>query len=170
MQLPAGIPISSEDLALLGISADLAVYYARAGWLVRLSRGVFLRTGEALKLYPSLRLLERRNTGLHVGGKTALDSYGVRHYVSQPEILHLYGWVAASLPEWFTQHFPSEYLRKRLFKERPDKLLHVSCFENRNDAPLVSAPERALLEVLSDVGVRQPLHGEMNSPCPGQAN
>jgi hypothetical protein len=86
-----------------------------------------------------------------------LDRYGVRHYVSQPEILHLYGWVAASLPEWFTQHFPSEYQRKRLFKERPDKLLHVSCFKNRNDAPLVSAPERALLEVLSDVGVRQPL-------------
>jgi Transcriptional regulator, AbiEi antitoxin, Type IV TA system len=35
---------------------------------------------------------------------------------------------------------------------------HGVCpFENRKNAPLVSAPERALLEVLSEVGVRQPL-------------
>lgn len=156
-QLPTGTPLISEDLARLGISADLAVYYVRAGWLVRLARGVFLRPSEAPKLYPSLRLLERKITGLHVGGKTALDWYGIRHYVSQQEVLHLYGWVAVSLPEWFTQYFPSEYHRKRLFKERPDTLLHVSRFEGRNDAPLVSAPERALLELLSDVGVRQPL-------------
>ncbi len=39
----------------------------------------------------------------------------------------------------------------------PDALLHVRPFENRKGGPLVSAPERALLEVLSEVGVRQPL-------------
>jgi hypothetical protein len=47
--------------------------------------------------------------------------------------------------------------RKRLFDEEPATLLHVRPFENRSGAPLVSAPERALLEVLSEVGVRQPL-------------
>ncbi|MFZ1622882.1 type IV toxin-antitoxin system AbiEi family antitoxin domain-containing protein [Dokdonella sp.] len=48
------------------------------------------------------------------------------------------------------------YHRKSLFDERPDALLHVGPFEQRNEAPQVSTPERALLELLSEVGVRQP--------------
>jgi hypothetical protein len=105
----------------------------------------------------SLVLLQRHLKGLHVGGKSALDWYGVRHYLSQQPVLHLYGWVAACLPDWFTQRFPAEYHRKRLFDERPDKPLHIGPFEKREGAPQVSAPERALLEMLSEVGVRQPL-------------
>jgi hypothetical protein len=101
-------------------------------------------------------LLQRRFQGLHVGGKSALDWHGVRHYLAQRPVLHLYGWKAARLPPWFTKRFPAEYHRKRLFEERPDALLHVQPFEKLKNAPLVSVPERALLEVLSEVGVRQP--------------
>lgn len=152
-----GVPLTSEDLAALGISADLAVHYVRAGWLVRLARGVFSRPNDAPALHPSLVVLQRRIEGLHVGGKSALDWYGVRHYVSQQPLLHLYGWEAARVPDWFAERFPCEYHRKRLFDERPTALLHVGPFEQRDGAPRVSSPERALLEVLSDVGVRQPL-------------
>jgi len=120
-------------------------------------RGVYCRPNDTLALYPSLILLQRKFDGLHVGGKSALDWYGVRHYVSQKPVLHLYGWVAARLPDWFTQRFPAEYHRKRLFDERPEALLHASSFEKRTGAPQASAPERALLELLSEVGVRQPL-------------
>jgi hypothetical protein len=81
----------------------------------------------------------------------------VRQYVSQQAVLHLYGWVSARLPEWFLRHFPSEYHRKRLFREKPDRMLGVGPFENREGAPLVSTPERSLLELLDEVGVRQPL-------------
>jgi hypothetical protein len=152
----SGSPLTSEDLAALGISADLAVHYVRAGWLVRLARGVFCRPNDTLMLHPSLVLLQRRVKGLHVGGTTALDWYGVRQYLNQQPVLHLYGWAAARLPDWFTRRFPAEYHRKRLFKERPRALLYVSPFE-RSGASLVPSPERALLEVLSEVGVRQPL-------------
>lgn len=145
----------AQDLAALGISADLAVHYVRSGWLLRLARGVYSRPGDEPALHPSLVLLERRFAGLHVGGKSALDWYGVRHYLSQRPVLQLYGWSAARLPPWFTQRFPAEYHRKRLFDEQPDTLLHVGPFEKRSGAPQVSAPERALLEVLSEVGVRQ---------------
>jgi hypothetical protein len=120
-------------------------------------RGVYCRPSDTLALYPSLVLLERNFHGLHVGGKSALDWHGVRQYVSQKPVLHLYGWVASRLPTWFTQRFPAEYHRKRMFDERPAALLHVGPFEKRSGAPQVSAPERALLELLSDVGVRQPL-------------
>src|SRR5882762_3639601 len=77
----SGAPLTSEDLASLGISADLAVHYVRAGWLVRLARGVFSRPNDRLALHPTLVLLQRSIEGLHVGGKSALDWYGVRQYV-----------------------------------------------------------------------------------------
>jgi len=156
-RLPPGTPLTSRDLAGLGISADLAVHYVRAGWLKRLTRGVFCRPNDTPALHPSLALLQRRLAGLHVGGKSALDWYGVRQYVAQQPVLQLYGWVTGQLPDWFTDFFPAEYHRKRLFDEQPGALLYVGPFENRNGAPLVSVPERALLELLSDVGVRQPL-------------
>jgi hypothetical protein len=155
--LAPGTPLTSADLAALGISADLAVHYVRAGWLQRLARGVYFRPNDPPALHPSLALLQRSFGGLHVGGKSALDWHGIRQYLSQRPVLHLYGWNAGRLPTWFTQRFPAEYHRKRLFTEEPGAALHVRSFENQEDGPLVSAPERALLEVLSEVGVRQPL-------------
>lgn len=141
----------------MGVSPDLAVHYARSGWLKRLARGVYCRPGEALALHPSLVVLQQQIPGLHVGGKTALEWFGVRQYVSQQPVVHLYGWETARLPEWFVEQFPSGYHRKRLFHETPAQMLTVHPFENRANAPQVSAPERALLELLSEVGVRQPL-------------
>jgi len=78
-------------------------------------------------------------------------------YVARQQVTQLYGWHAAKLPEWFTKQFPADYHRKRLFKEEPNAPLRAESFESQADAPRVSEPERALLEVLSDVGVRQPL-------------
>ncbi len=49
------------------------------------------------------------------------------------------------------------YQRKRLFNEKPERMPGVGRFENRDSAPLVSIPERALLQLLDEVGVRQPL-------------
>jgi Transcriptional regulator, AbiEi antitoxin, Type IV TA system/Transcriptional regulator, AbiEi antitoxin N-terminal domain len=155
-ELPSGAPLTSQALTALGISADLAVHYARAGWLTRLARGVYCRTGDTILLNPSLRLLERQVAGIHVGGKSALTWYGISHYVAQKSTLHLYGWAAMRLPRWFVERFPAEYHRKRLFDEQPDQLMSVAPFERQDEAPLVSAPERAFLELLSEVGVRQP--------------
>jgi hypothetical protein len=44
-----------------------------------------------------------------------------------------------------------------MFEEQSTKPLSVDHFEHRSGAPLVAAPERAILELLSEVGVRQPL-------------
>ena len=152
-----GGPVTSQDLRALGISADLAVHYVRAGWLTRLARGVFARPDAPLDLHLSLRLLERRVKGLHVGGKTALDWHGVRHHVAQQPQLQLYGWASGQLPAWFTEHFPGTYHQLRLFDESPHAPLRVSRLQRQPEGPLVSSPERAVLELLSNVGVRQPL-------------
>jgi hypothetical protein len=155
--LDPGSPATTEDLAALGVSADLAAHYASAGWLIRLGRGVYARPDRPLDLHPSLRLLERRLKGLHVGGTSALDWHGIRHSVPQRPELHLFGWVSGPLPAWFSGRFPSRYRRLRLFREKPHALLRVSRFRRRSDSPLVSDPERAILEVLAGVGVWQPL-------------
>ena len=152
-----GRPVTSAELASMGVSADLAVHYVRAAWLKRLARGVFARPDTPLELHPSLRLLEYRVKGLHVGGKSALDWHGVRHNVPHQSKLQLYGWAAVPLPTWFTERFQSSYHRLRLFDEKPEALLRVSRFQRKPDGPLLSDPERAVLELLSDVGVRQPL-------------
>lgn len=124
----------------------------------RLARGVFYQPNDTLALHPSLKLLERKIPGLHVGAKSALDWYGVRHYLTQQPLLHLYGIEAAHLPDWFVTRFPAEYRRKRLFTdETATSPVEVSPLEGREGAPMVSSPERVLLEVLSEVGVRQPL-------------
>ena len=156
-QTAAGTPLTSTDLAELGISADLAVHYVRAGWLTRLARGVFCRPNDPLALHPSLILLQRQIRALHVGGRSALDWHGMRQYLRSAPALDLYGWGTGRLPDWFTQRFPAQYHRKRLFDEQPDALLHVASFDQGRAAPAASSPERALLELLSEVGVRQPL-------------
>lgn len=53
--------------------------------------------------------------------------------------------------------FPAEYHHKRLFDEPSTDPLHARPFEKRSGAPWVSTPERTLMEMLSEVGVRQSL-------------
>lgn len=155
--LTSGAPIDTTDLATLDISTDLAAYYVREGWLARLAHGVYLKAGDTLALRPTLVFLQRRIVALHVGGKSALDWHGIRHYVMQQPVLQLYGWNATQLPTWFVERFPAQYRRKRLFDESPDRLLHAGPFEKQSTAPCVSSPERAFLEMLSEVGLRQSL-------------
>ena len=154
---PPGRPLTSKDLAELGISADLAVHYERAGWLTRLARGVYSRPGESLDRNACLLLLQQKIPGLHVGGLSALDWFGIRQYVAQQPQLQLYGLAPARLPDWFGSRFPAEYHQKRLFNESLGAMLQIAPLEQQMRAPMVSAPERAVLEMLGEVGGRQSL-------------
>jgi hypothetical protein len=151
------MPLTSARLSRAGISPDLAVHYARAGWLERLARGVYKRAGDRLDLNEVLRALEEYVPGLHVGGKSALDRHGIRHYVAARPVLTLFGWESWRVPAWLNERFPCRYHRKRLFRETPDAMLGVSRFGQDGHGPLVSEPERAFLELLSEVGVQQSL-------------
>ena len=157
-ELPAGSPLNSAALAAMGISADLAVHYARSGWLVRLARGVYCRPGEALSLHPSLLLLQRQIAGLHVGGKTALDWYGVRQYAAQQATLHLYGWDSARLPDWFVQHFTSRRITANgCSPKTPGTCLTSRPSKTGTGEPRPRRRNGRCSSCLSEVGVRQPL-------------
>ena len=158
--LPTGHPVTLAYLKDLGVSEDLAGYYARSGWLTRVAQGIYSRPGP-LDLYASLKVLELRIPGCHIGGRTALAWHGIQHFVRPESPLELFGWDSVRLPDWFCKAFPAVYRRKRLFIETPKSLVSVSGFGDAQTVgtsiPLASDPERALLEMLSEVGPRQSL-------------
>lgn len=154
--LPIGHPVTLAQLKDLGVSEDLAAYYARSGWLTRVAQGLYARPGP-LDLHASLKVLEVRLPGCHVGGRTALAWHGIQHFVRPESPLELFGWDSARLPDWFAQPFPAVYRRKRLFDEPPKLLMAVGRLGDSQTAPLTSDPERGLLEMLSEVGPRHSL-------------
>jgi hypothetical protein len=102
-----------------------------------------------------LKFLAERVPGLHVAGKTALAWRGVRHNLSPRERLNLWGDKSGKLPEWFTSRFPADYAARNLFSKNLPAGFGLQPLPETPDGPLVSVPERALLEMLSEVGMRQ---------------
>lgn len=153
--LPRGGPFDTERLSDLGISTALGHRYVKSGWLDKLGRGVFMFHGDSLTRDASLRFLGRKIPGLHVAAKTALASHGFRHNVSHEEPLVLWGDQSVTLPDWFKERFVARYSTSRLFDENLPKGYGISTLPGQPAGPRVSEPERALLEMLSEVGVHQ---------------
>jgi len=160
--LPRGAPVDTSALRKLGASSSLASHYVRSGWLARLGRGVFMFPGDNLDAAASVKFLSRHLHGLHVAGKTALAWRGVRHNVGPREPLVLWGAAPGHLPSWFTERFPSRYVSRRLFNSSLPADFGLQALPEAPDGPAVSVPERALLELLDDVGVNQGLEEARN--------
>lgn len=161
-QQPRGRPIGTKELRALGVSPGLAAHYVRSGWLTRLGRGVFMFPNDTLQREPSVAFLASHVPGMHVGGKTALAWRGVRHNVGPRERLSLWGDRSARLPSWFTQRFPATYVTRGLFDPKLPNGFAIGPLPEAPDGPPVSAPERALLELLSEVGAGQGIEEARN--------
>ena len=156
-ELPRGEPLSTATLAKHGLSAFRASDLAREGWLVHLARGVYMLPGDTLARDGVLAFLAGRMPGLHVGSKTALAWRGVRQNVAFRETINLWGSKPARLPAWFTQRFQARYQATQLFDDKLPPKRGLQPVPGGNSRVLVSVPERALLELLSDVGKEQSL-------------
>jgi hypothetical protein len=66
------------------------------------------------------------------------------------------------LPEWFTKRFPARYVNRHLFDSSLAANFGLQSLPETPSGPAVSVPERALLELLSDVGVGQGLEEARN--------
>lgn len=152
---PRGTPFDSQQLQKVGVSSALAHHYLKSDWLIRLGRGVFMFPKDTLNRDASLKFLSRGVKGFHVGSKTALAWRGIRHNLPAREPLSLWGEKRAFLPTWFTERFPSRYAAPNLFSHKLPKDLGLHPLPESPDGVLVSEPERALLEMLSEVGVHQ---------------
>ncbi len=162
--LPRGMPFDLAALERIGVSAQLAAHYAESSWLDRLGQGIYAFAGDTLTAHGAVKLLQTRVTGLHVGGKSALALQGVRHNLARQETLVLWGDARFTLPEWFTSRFPSRYVAAQLFGtlEAGQLAKSLTTPPGVSDGLRVSVPERAVLELLYDVGTHQGLEEARN--------
>jgi len=153
--IPRGTPFDSHQLRKVGVSPALAHHYLNSDWLARLGRGVFMFPKDTLRQEDSLMFLSRYVDGFHVGGKTALAWRGIRHNLPTREAISLWGQGRLVLPSWFTKRFPARYTARKLFSPKLPRGFGLHPLPETPDGVLVSEPERALLEMLSEVGVHQ---------------
>lgn len=157
--MPRGEPFDVAQLKALGISAVLAAKYVNSGWLVRLGQGVYAFAGDDWTAHGGVKLLQRHVPGLHVAGKSALALQGVRHNLARRETLVLWGDTRLKqVPGWFAQRYPARYVAATLFDWSQQEGQEA---RTRHTPPgvteglSVSVPERAVLELLHDVGTKQ---------------
>ena len=157
--MPRGEPFDVAQLKVLGISAVLAAKYVDSGWLVRLGQGVYAFAGDDWTAHGGIKLLQRHVPGLHVAGKSALALQGIRHNLARRETLVLWGDTRLKrVPGWFAQRYPARYVGAMLFDWSQQEGLEA---RTRHSPPgvteglSVSVPERAVLELLHDVGTKQ---------------
>jgi hypothetical protein len=117
---------------------------------------------DTLREQDCLRFLARRISGLHVGGKTALAWRGVRHNLPAHEPLWLWGNTKARMPAWFTQRFRVRYTARNLFDSTLPKDFGMQPLPETPGGILVSEPERAVIELLSEVGIHQGIEEARN--------
>ena len=92
-----------------------------------------------------------------MAAKTALAWHGFRHKVAVTETTILWGDRRTELPSWFQDRFPARYSSSRLFDDDLPAGTGIAPMSEFPNGPRVSSPERALLEMLSEVGVYQEL-------------
>ena len=155
--LPRGEPLDVAFLKEHGLSAFHASHLAERGWLTHLGRGVYMLPGDTLTRDGSLAYLMRRHHGLHVGGKSALMWRGIRHHVTFRETVCLWGEQQLRLPQWLVSRFPCSYQTTRLFDTALGSGFGLQPMPGGRPELLVSTPERAMLELLSDVGKTESL-------------
>jgi len=160
--IPRGTPFDSRQLRKVGVSPALAHHYLKSDWLARLGRGVFMFPKDTLRREDSLKFLSRQVEGFHVGGKTALAWRGIRHNLPAREPIALWGEGKFVLPSWFAERFPARYTARKLFSPKLPRGFCLHPVPETPDGVLVSEPERALLEMLSEVGVHQGIEEARN--------
>ena len=117
---------------------------------------------DTLREEDSLRFLSRRLPGFHVGGKTALARRGLRHNLPPHEALWLWGDLKARLPAWFQERFRARYTTRCPFRSTLPRNLGLQPLPETPDGVLVSVPERAVIELLSEVGIHQGIEEARN--------
>jgi hypothetical protein len=99
-----------------------------------------------------------------VAAKSALALQGVRYNLASREQLVLWGDVRFTLPTWFTSRFPARYAAAQLF-DWPDEDMPTQSLTTPpgvTEGLRVSVPERAVLEMLYEVGTHQGLEEARN--------
>ncbi|MDB5977082.1 MAG: hypothetical protein JWR07_3842 [Nevskia sp.] len=152
-------PFGLRAFDQLGMSPALAAQYVQRRRLIRLAKGVYAFTGSSLDVYGSLAFLQDRTPELHIGGRAALE-LGLRgKALPAPSPLVVWGATRMSFPQWFAERFPARYVSAKLFDwpEGGPCNAGLFTFAALPAGPAIAAPERAVLELLYEVGQQEGL-------------
>lgn len=184
--LPEGLLADTAWLGRHGYSSSLRSQYVSAGWLKQPARGVFMRPHGRLRWEQAVISLQTLlEVPVIVGGRTALELQGFAHYLARERSeVHLYGHEPP--PSWLHKlPLPVRFVfhkSERLFRNDPITRSLTSLAWNIRtgkgistdplhghgltvqpwghwDWPLtLSAPERAVLELLDELPERESFH------------
>ena len=149
-QWPKGTVATKAQLDKQGIYRQLATKYVYYGWIERMGRGAFVRSGDTVDWRGGLYALQTQlGMTVHVGGRTALELQGLSHFVPlgrQKKVI-LVSDQPEQLPAWFKNYRWDASLEHHclsLFERVPDKAtakLNCGGFE-----VVMSSAERAVME------------------------
>ena len=152
--LPDGLIVNRQWLYEWGYSRSNIDFYIRSGKLERVGRGVYRRPGPPLKWQHLFYSLQEMGMRLHIGGRSALDLQGYAHFLNPegvPKEITLFG--PDKLPAWVEETSPVQFsvIKERCFDMPPANALSTIPFGHWDWELKISAPELALLELVSTV-------------------
>ncbi|MCC6207504.1 MAG: type IV toxin-antitoxin system AbiEi family antitoxin [Gammaproteobacteria bacterium] len=149
---PQGTVAVSRWLEVQGAYQQLVHEYEKSSWIRRIGQGAYVRAGDTVEWSGGLHALqEQMKLPVHAGAKTALQMQGYAHVLPMGKggAVSLFGAPDTRLPAWFRQYgwgVELRYTTTKLFADNPDAGLTKK--ELATYAVAVSAPERAIMEVL----------------------
>ena len=153
-QWPKGTVATASWLQEHGVYRQLARRYALSGWIQSIGRGAFLRSGDTVEWFGGVYALQTQLAlKVHVGASTALLLKGLGHFLplgKNAEVC-LLSECRERLPAWFTRYAWDVRMRyaSPRFLETSDPAGFTEV-KHGDFSVRVSAPERAILEVLHE--------------------
>jgi len=152
---PSGAVAVLPWLEKQGVYQQLIHEYEKTSWVRRVGQGAYVRAGDKVEWTGGLYAIqEQLELPIHGGGKTALSLQGYAHFLpmGQGTTVVLFGPPNVKLPLWFKQYrwgAKVRYMATNLFVGGADQGLTKR--EMGFYSVSVSAPERAMMEVLYGV-------------------
>jgi predicted nucleotidyltransferase len=156
---PQGTVAVSRWLEAQGAYQQLVHEYEKSGWIQRIGHGAYVRAGDSVEWSGGLHALQAQlKLPVHAGAKTALQMQGYGHFLPMGKggTVSLFASPGTRLPAWFRQYdwgVALRYTTTTLFADNPNTGLTKK--EQGKFDVTVSAPERAIMEVLYLVPVEE---------------
>lgn len=145
--------VTAQCLLSRGYSYENLKGYVRSGYLDSMGRGAYCRAGAKPSVEAAISAISNQlAVPVHIGGRSALAKNGYVHFVSVAELpVTVFVARGVRMPAWFLRHYDGRFsLVKTNF-------IDVNAGVEDHDGCPISTPERAILEFLHDVPLRQSL-------------
>ena len=155
---PKGAVCTQTWLNAKGYSANLMRRYRASNWVKSIGSGAYILANDKVEWTGGLYALQSQlSLSVHAGGRTALEYHGAGHYARfQDTVVHLFAEPLTLMPKWFLTYpwGPGLWIKKSKFL--PFNIAgSFSEIEHKEFAIRISAPERAILEMLTLVPAQQ---------------